>query len=43
MIRLGTLMDVRDTSGPVMVMRYNMYLPRHYRQYFAWNQFRRGD
>jgi len=25
MIRLGTLMDVRDTSGPVMVMRYNMY------------------
>ena len=25
MIRLGTLMDVSDTSGPVMVMRYNMY------------------
>jgi hydrophobe/amphiphile efflux-1 (HAE1) family protein len=25
MIRLGTLMDVHDTSGPVMVMRYNMY------------------
>jgi multidrug efflux pump len=25
MIRLGTLMDVRDTSGPVMVMRYNLY------------------
>ncbi|MGO8688427.1 MAG: efflux RND transporter permease subunit [Thermoguttaceae bacterium] len=25
MVRLGTLMDVRDTSGPVMVMRYNMY------------------
>ena len=25
MIRLGTLMDVRDTGGPVMVMRYNMY------------------
>lgn len=25
MIRLGTVMDVRDTSGPVMVMRYNMY------------------
>ena len=25
MIRLGTLMDVRDTSGPVMEMRYNMY------------------
>jgi multidrug efflux pump subunit AcrB len=25
MIRLGTLMDVRDTAGPVMVMRYNMY------------------
>jgi multidrug efflux pump len=25
MIRLGTLIDVRDTSGPVMVMRYNMY------------------
>jgi multidrug efflux pump subunit AcrB len=25
MVRLGTLMDVRDTSGPVMVMRYNLY------------------
>jgi hydrophobe/amphiphile efflux-1 (HAE1) family protein len=25
MIRLGTLLDIRDTSGPVMVMRYNMY------------------
>src|ERR1700678_3168702 len=25
MIRLGALMDVRDTSGPVAVMRYNMY------------------
>ena len=25
MVRLGTLMDVRDTVGPVMVMRYNMY------------------
>ncbi|HVS33956.1 MAG TPA: efflux RND transporter permease subunit, partial [Gemmataceae bacterium] len=25
MIRLGTLMDVRDTGGPVMVLRYNMY------------------
>ncbi len=25
MIRLGTLLDVRDTGGPVMVMRYNMY------------------
>ncbi len=25
MIRLGTLMEVRDTTGPVMVMRYNMY------------------
>jgi multidrug efflux pump len=25
MIRLGTLMDVHDTAGPVMVMRYNMY------------------
>jgi multidrug efflux pump len=24
-IRLGTVLDVRDTSGPVMVMRYNMY------------------
>src|SRR5439155_12401429 len=24
-IRLGSLMDVRDTSGPVMVMRYNLY------------------
>jgi multidrug efflux pump subunit AcrB len=26
MVRLGTLLDVRDTSGPVMIMRYNMYL-----------------
>jgi multidrug efflux pump len=25
MIRLGTLLDVRDTSGPVMVLRYNLY------------------
>jgi hydrophobe/amphiphile efflux-1 (HAE1) family protein len=25
MIRLGTVLDVRDTSGPVMVMRYNLY------------------
>jgi multidrug efflux pump subunit AcrB len=25
MIRLGTLLDVRDTSGPVAVMRYNLY------------------
>jgi hydrophobe/amphiphile efflux-1 (HAE1) family protein len=25
MIRLGTLLDVRDVSGPVSVMRYNMY------------------
>jgi hydrophobe/amphiphile efflux-1 (HAE1) family protein len=25
MIRLGTLLDIRTTSGPVMVMRYNMY------------------
>ncbi|HTU90378.1 MAG TPA: efflux RND transporter permease subunit [Gemmataceae bacterium] len=25
MIRLGTLLDVRDISGPVVVMRYNMY------------------
>ena len=25
MIRLGSLMDVRDVSGPVAVMRYNMY------------------
>jgi multidrug efflux pump subunit AcrB len=25
MIRLATLLDVRDTSGPVMIMRYNMY------------------
>jgi multidrug efflux pump len=25
MVRLGTLLDVRDTMGPVMVMRYNMY------------------
>src|SRR4029077_20800688 len=25
MIRLGTLLRVRDTSGPVSVMRYNMY------------------
>jgi multidrug efflux pump subunit AcrB len=26
MVRLGTLLDVRDKSGPVMIMRYNMYL-----------------
>ena len=33
MIRLGTLLDVRNTSGPVMVMRYNMYSGhRHHRQ-----------
>ncbi len=25
MIRLGTMIDVRDTAGPVAVMRYNMY------------------
>ena len=25
MIRLGTFVDVRDTTGPVMVLRYNMY------------------
>ncbi len=25
MVRLGTLIEVRDTSGPVMVMRYNLY------------------
>ncbi len=25
MIRLGTLMEVRDIAGPVVVMRYNMY------------------
>jgi multidrug efflux pump len=25
MVPLGTVLDVRDTSGPVMVMRYNMY------------------
>jgi multidrug efflux pump len=25
MIRLGTLMDVRDTTGPVAVLRYNLY------------------
>ncbi|HEX5470947.1 MAG TPA: efflux RND transporter permease subunit, partial [Lacipirellulaceae bacterium] len=25
MIRLATLLDVRDTSGPVMVLRYNLY------------------
>src|SRR5262249_60424205 len=25
MIKLATLMDVRNTSGPVTVMRYNMY------------------
>jgi multidrug efflux pump subunit AcrB len=25
MVRLATLLDVRDTSGPVMVLRYNMY------------------
>jgi multidrug efflux pump subunit AcrB len=25
MIRLGAFMDVRDTGGPVMIMRYNLY------------------
>jgi multidrug efflux pump len=25
MLRLGTVLSVRHTSGPVMVMRYNMY------------------
>jgi multidrug efflux pump len=25
MVRLATLMTVRDTSGPVMIMRYNLY------------------
>jgi multidrug efflux pump subunit AcrB len=25
MIRLGTLLDVHDTSGPVMLLRYNLY------------------
>ena len=25
MVRLGTLMTVRDSSGPVVLMRYNMY------------------
>jgi multidrug efflux pump len=25
MIRLATIMSVRDTSGPVMIMRYNLY------------------
>jgi multidrug efflux pump subunit AcrB len=25
MVRLGTVMTVRDTSGPVVVVRYNMY------------------
>jgi multidrug efflux pump len=25
MVLLGTLLNVRDTSGPVMLMRYNMY------------------
>jgi multidrug efflux pump len=25
MIRLGTVLEVRDTSGPVMVLRYNLY------------------
>jgi multidrug efflux pump subunit AcrB len=25
MVRMGTIMDVRDSSGPVVVMRYNMY------------------
>jgi multidrug efflux pump subunit AcrB len=25
MVRLGTLLDVRDYEGPVMIMRYNMY------------------
>ena len=44
MIRLGTLMDVRDVSGPVMVMRYNMYSAAAINGNAApGSQFRRGD
>ena len=44
MIRLATLLDVSSTSGPVMVMRYNMYSShRHHRQPGAGNQLGRGD
>ncbi len=25
MVRLGTMLEVRDTGGPVMILRYNMY------------------
>ena len=44
MIPLGTLLDVRDTSGPVMVMRYNMYsAAADHRQHRAGHQLRPGD
>ena len=44
MIQLATLMDVRNTSGPVMGMRYNMYsVYSHHRQPGARDQLGRGD
>ncbi|MBB3320157.1 multidrug efflux pump subunit AcrB [Rhizobium sp. BK399] len=26
LVRLGTLMDIQDTSGPTLVQRYNIYV-----------------
>ena len=44
MVPLGTLADVRDVSGPVMITRYNMYpAAADQRQRRAGRQLRRGD
>ena len=44
MVPLGTLTDVRDISGPVMIMRYNMYpSAADQRQRRARRQLGRGD
>ena len=43
MVRLGTLLDLRNTSGPVMVMRYNMYsATAHHRHCRAGNKLGTG-
>ena len=44
MIRLATLLDVSNTSGPVAVMRYNMYsVDGDHRQPRTRNQLGAGD
>ena len=44
MVRLGTLLDVRDTSGPVMVHALQHVLRRrHHRQRRTGHQLRPGD